>query len=507
VTVTVKHVDVLVVGAGLSGIGAAYRLQTQTPGRTYEVLEARDVIGGTWDLFRYPGVRSDSDMFTLGYPFRPWRDPKAIADGPSILRYIRETATAYGIDRRIRFGHRVVRASWSSADALWTVDVEAGPQRQATTYTCSFLYLCTGYYSYDAGYAVDFPGSADFLGRIVHPQQWPEDLDYRGKRVVVIGSGATAVTLVPAMADEAAHVTMLQRSPSYVVARPARDELADRIRALLPERVAHRVVRGKNVVLSTIMYQYFRRWPDKAAALLRAGVAAQLGDTVPVDPHFVPRYKPWDQRLCLVPEGDLFTALRKGDASIVTDVVETFTPDGIRLASGEELPADIIVTATGLQMVSFGQVELTVDGRRVRPNESLVYKGMMFSGVPNLAWCVGYINNSWTLRADLTAQYVCRLLNHMRRNHVTTCVPEVSAAGVDRGRPRPLLDLTSGYVSRVADVLPRQGARQPWRMRQNYLLDLAAMRLGRVDDHTMRFGRAGQDVVRAAAGEPLAADN
>jgi cation diffusion facilitator CzcD-associated flavoprotein CzcO len=489
VTVTAKHVDVLVVGAGLSGIGAAYRIQTQNPRKSYEILEARDTIGGTWDLFRYPGVRSDSDMFTLGYPFHPWKDAKAIADGPSILRYIKETATAYGIDRRIRFGHRVVRASWSTPDALWTVDVEVGPDRTPTTYTCSFLYLCSGYYSYDTGHAVDFPGREDFPGQIVHPQAWPADLDHSGKRVVVIGSGATAVTLVPAMAEQAAHVTMLQRSPSYVVARPARDPIADRVRAHLPEAIAHRLVRGKNVVLSTIMYQYFRRWPDKAAALLRAGAAAALGDVVPVDPHFVPTYKPWDQRLCLVPEGDLFTALRERRASIVTDTIETFTEKGIRLASGEELEADIIVTATGLKMVTFGQVALTVDGRAVDAGQSLVYKGMMFSGIPNLAWCVGYINNSWTLRADLTAQYVCRLLNHMDRNHFTTCVPEVAASGVDGGRPRPILDLTSGYVARATDILPKQGARQPWRMRQNYLLDLAAMRLGRVDDHTMRFGR------------------
>jgi cation diffusion facilitator CzcD-associated flavoprotein CzcO len=486
VTVTVKHVDVLVVGAGLSGIGAGYRIQTRTPDRTYEILEARDVIGGTWDLFRYPGVRSDSDMFTLGYPFHPWKDPKAIADGPSILRYIKETAATYGIDRRIRFGHRVVRASWSSADALWTVDVEVGPERDPSTYTCSFLYFCSGYYSYDTGYAVDFPGRADFRGRIVHPQQWPEDLDHRGRQVVVIGSGATAVTIVPAMAAEAAHVTMLQRSPSYVVARPARDALADRIRALLPERIAHRLVRGKNVVFSTLTYQYFRRWPERAAALLRSGAAAALGDVVPVDPHFAPKYNPWDQRLCLVPEGDLFTALRQRDASIVTDRIASFTPDGIRLESGQELPADIIVTATGLKMVTFGQVELTVDGRKVEPSETLVYKGLMFSGVPNLAWCVGYINNSWTLRADLTAQYVCRLLNHMRRNHYTTCVPQADPVGAASGAP--LLNLTSGYVRRVADTLPQQGARQPWRMRQNYLLDLAALRLGRIDDRAMRFG-------------------
>ncbi|HEX3791051.1 MAG TPA: NAD(P)/FAD-dependent oxidoreductase [Pseudonocardiaceae bacterium] len=486
---TAKHVDVLIVGAGLSGIGAAYRLQTQTPGRTYAVLESREVIGGTWDLFRYPGVRSDSDMFTLGYPFRPWTNPKAIADGPSILKYIRETAAVYGIDRQIRFGHRVVRASWSSDESLWTVDVEIGPEREPATFTCSFLYLCSGYYSYDSPYSADFPGRADFAGTIVHPQRWPADLDYRDKKVVVIGSGATAVTIVPAMAEQAEHVTMLQRSPSYVVSRPAGDKFADRLRAALPDSLAHRLIRGKNVVFSTLAYQFFRRWPDRAKAFIRDGVREQLGDEVAVDPHFMPNYNPWDQRLCLVPEGDLFTSLRQHKASVVTDQIESFTEKGIRLASGEHLDADIIVTATGLKMVSFGQIGLTVDGKPVDPGEHLVYKGMMFSGIPNLAWCVGYINNSWTLRADLTSQYVCRLLSHMAQHRYTSCVPEVAAAAAAGGGSRPILDLTSGYVQRAADTMPKQGAGQPWRMRQNYLLDLAAMRFGRVDDRTMRFGR------------------
>ncbi|WP_211225521.1 flavin-containing monooxygenase [Amycolatopsis nigrescens] len=483
------QVDVLIVGAGLSGVGAAYRLQTQSPGRSYAILESRDTIGGTWDLFRYPGIRSDSDMFTLGYPFRPWKDAKAIADGPSILSYIRETAAEYGIDRKIRFGHRVVRASWSSVDSKWTVEAETGPGGRPVTFTCSFLYLCSGYYSYETGHAVDFPGRDEFRGQIVHPQHWPADLDYRGKRVVVVGSGATAVTLVPKLAEEAEHVTMLQRSPSYIVARPGSDRLADRLRALLPEGLAHRVIRGKNVLLSTLTFQFFRRWPERAARLIRTGAAKQLQGSVAVDPHFMPSYKPWDQRLCLVPEGDLFKALRNGRAGVVTDRIDTFTAAGLRLASGAELAADVVITATGLKMVSFGQIALTVDGRAVDPTESVVYKGMMFSGIPNLAWCVGYTNNSWTLRADLTSQYVCRLLNHMSRQGYTSCVPEVDATEAAKRDRRPILDLSSGYVRRAADVLPKQGDRQPWRMRQNYLLDLAAMRLGRVDGETMRFGR------------------
>lgn len=475
-----EHLDVLIVGAGLSGIGAAYRLQTQSPGRTYAVLEAREDIGGTWDLFRYPGIRSDSDMFTLGFPFHPWKDPKAIADGPAILSYLRETATTYGIDRRIRFRQRVVRASWSSAEALWTVETDS------ETYTCSFLYVCSGYYSYESGHTVEFAGLDEFRGRVVHPQQWPQDLDYSGKRVVVIGSGATAVTLVPAMAGEAAHVTMLQRSPSYIASRPATDVVSDRLRAILPGKLAHRIIRGKNVAFSTLAYQAFRRWPDLATRLLSSGVAKQLPASIPLDPHFKPSYKPWDQRLCLVPDADLFEALRDGTASIVTDQVETFTPDGIRLASGADLQADLVVTATGLKMVALGNIELTVDGSRVDPHDTFVYKGMMLSGVPNLAWCIGYTNNSWTLRSDLTSQYVCRLLNHLDRLGLSICVartgPSASAATA-----RPVVDLSSGYIQRAAGILPRQGSSGPWRLRQNYPRDLVALRFGRVDDGVMRF--------------------
>jgi monooxygenase len=476
----VVHLDVLIVGAGLSGIGAAYRLQTQSPSHSYAVLEARDDLGGTWDLFRYPGVRSDSDMFTLGFPFHPWKAAKAIADGPSILEYLHETAATYGIDKHIRFGRRVVRASWSSEEALWTVETSE------ETYTCSFLYVCSGYYDYDSGYVVDFPGLDDFQGQVVHPQHWPEDLDYSGKRVVVIGSGATAVTLVPAMAPTAAHVTMLQRSPSYIASRPAKDTFSDRLRAILPENLAHRVIRGKNVAFSSAVYSAFRRWPALAAWLLNKTVAKQLPESIPADPHFTPRYKPWDQRLCLVPDADLFEALRDGTASVVTDEIDTFTPHGIRLRSGDELAADLVVTATGLQMVALGNIELTVDGRRVDPHDTFVYKTMMLSGVPNLAWCIGYTNNSWTLRSDLTSQYVCRLLNHLEATGTRICVPEINPTEYD-APPRPVVDLTSGYIRRAASLLPRQGSNGPWRVRQNYPRDLLTLRYGRLNDGTMRF--------------------
>ncbi|WP_343238397.1 NAD(P)/FAD-dependent oxidoreductase [Streptomyces sp. SID13031] len=487
-----EHLDVLVVGAGLSGIGAGYRLQTQSPGRTYAILEARDDLGGTWDLFRYPGIRSDSDMFTLGFPFHPWKAAKAIADGPSILEYVHETATSYGIDKHIRFGQRVVRASWSSEDALWTVETTGDD------YTCSFLYVCSGYYDYESGYVVDFPGLKDFQGQVVHPQQWPDELDYSGKRVVVIGSGATAATLVPAMAPTAAHVTMLQRSPSYVTSRPAHDAFSDRVRALLPENLAHRVIRGKNVAVSTALYNAFRRWPAHAAWLLNSMAAKELPDSIPADPHFTPQYKPWDQRICLVPDGDLFEALRAGTASVVTDEIETFTPDGIRLRSGEELAADLVVTATGLRMVALGKIEVTVDGRAVDPHDTFVYKGMMLSGVPNLAWCIGYTNNSWTLRSDLTSQYVCRLLNHLDATGTSICVPEIDPAEYD-APPRPVVDLTSGYIRRAAAVLPRQGSSGPWRMRQNYPRDLVSLRFSRLTDGAMQFRS------RAAKGQTIGA--
>jgi len=473
-----ERVDVLVVGAGLSGIGAGYRLQTECPGKSYLILEGRDAIGGTWDLFRYPGVRSDSDMFTLGYPFRPWRSRTAIASARTIRQYIRDTAATYKINDHIRYGQRVVAAHWSTEDATWTVRTGAGAE-----YACSFLYLCTGYYRYSGGYEVDFPGREEFTGPVVHPQNWPDDLDYTGKRVVVIGSGATAVTIVPAMAETAEHVTMLQRSPSYVLSLPGGD--ANGHGDLSP--AGARLTRSRNVLVTTMLYQASRRWPGRVGGFLRDQVAKQLPAGVPVDPHFTPRYAPWDQRLCIVPDGDLFDAIRAGRASVVTATIETFTDKGIRLTDGTDVPADIIVTATGLTMVTLGEIAVDVDGDPVATGRLNVYKGMMFSGVPNLAWCVGYINASWTLRADLTSRYVCRLINYMDRHQIdsTTPTPPADMAVTDE----PLMKLTSGYVQRAAAVLPRQGTRRPWRTRNNYLTDFPAMRLGRIDDGNVRFAR------------------
>ena len=490
--------DVIIVGAGLSGVGAAYRLQTECPDRRFAILEARDAIGGTWDLFRYPGIRSDSDMFTLGYPFFPWKAAKSIADGPSILAYIRETAATFGIDRHIRFRHRIVAARWSSADARWTLDVEVGEQRTPRTLRCAFLYLCAGYYRYDAAYVPAFRDADRFRGKVVHPQWWPEDLDYAGKRVVVIGSGATAVTLVPAMAERAAHVTMLQRSPTYYVSRPGKDAIADAVRRVLPARLAHTLVRAKNVLLGTAFYQFCRRYPEAASRRLRGEVAKLLPPDYPVDRHFTPRYNPWDQRLCLVPDADLFQAISSGKVAVVTDTIDAFTETGVRLSSGDVLPADIIVMATGLQLAPWGGIRLTVDDRPIEPRDTLVYKGMMGSGLPNLAWCVGYTNASWTLRADLTSRNVCHLLRYMERHGYDQFVPQADPGEVER---RPLLGLSSGYVTRTADQMPKQGSRAPWYLRQNYILDLLSTRFGRLENPALVFSRTRD---RAPRPEPVA---
>ncbi|MFD7842607.1 flavin-containing monooxygenase [Nocardia sp. NPDC059764] len=468
-----EHLDVVIVGAGLSGIGAAYRLQTEQPGRSYAVLEARDALGGTWDLFRYPGIRSDSDMFTLGYPFKPWRDAQSIADGPSILRYITETAAENGIDRHIRFGTKVVAAEWNSGESRWTLTLEqrTGDQVERRTLTCGFLYSCSGYYDYDQGHNPVFPGIDDFTGTVVHPQFWPEDLDYVGKRVVVIGSGATAVTLVPAMAEQAELVTMLQRSPTWISAVPGRDKVADRIRELLPADLAHRLIRTKNILFNIGFYQYCRRRPEAAKKLLTGLTTRILKDEALVAEHFTPDYDPWDQRLCAVPNADFFKAMRKGQAEVVTDHIETFVPGGIRLKSGKVIEADVVVTATGLQLLAFGGIDLVVDGTPVALSEQFVWQGTMLTGVPNFAVCIGYTNASWTLRADLTSRLVCKVLGYMERNGYTAVVPEPDRAL----RERPLLDLASGYVQRSIGDFPRQGDRNPWTVRQNYLLDTATV--------------------------------
>jgi len=479
----VEHLDVLVIGAGLSGVGAGYQLQKECPKKSYAILESRESLGGTWDLFRYPGIRSDSDMYTLGYPFRPWKDGKAIADGPSILKYIHDTAQEFGIDQKIRLQHRVVGAAWSTKDALWTIDIERGPNRERIQITCCFLYLCTGYYDYDAGYLPDFPGKERYLGQMVHPQKWTSDIDYAGKRVLVIGSGATAVTLVPELAKTAAHVTMLQRTPTYIVSIPAQDKLANGLRHLLPEKVAHRISRWKNVLLSMFFYQLSRRSPGLMKKMISKGVQSELGKTYDMK-HFTPNYNPWDQRMCIVPDGDMFQAIKKGTVDIVTDHIDTFTQKGVKLKSGTELEADLIVTATGLKMKLIGGMQVVVDGKLVNPPDCKVYKGMMLSDVPNLAFVVGYTNASWTLKADLSNIYFCRLINYMDQRGYSRCVPRVRS---EMGE-EPLMDFTSGYVQRALSTLPKQGSRAPWKLYQNYILDLYTLRYRAVTDN-MEFTR------------------
>lgn len=493
-----EHVDVLIVGAGLSGIGAACHLQENCPGKSYAILEARDRTGGTWDLFKYPGIRSDSDMFTLGYRFRPWRAAQSIADGASILDYVRGTASEHGVEGHIRCSQRVVRAEFSSADASWTVDIERTDTGETLQMTCNFLLMCTGYYRYDEGYTPEFQGTERFAGEIVHPQHWPEDLDYSGKRVVVIGSGATGVTLVPAMAQSAAHVTMLQRSPTYIVALPGEDPVARAVRRVLPAHRAYALLRWKNVMLTMLSFQVSRRRPAVMRAFIRKGVRRHLAPDYDVDTHFNPTYNPWDQRLCIVPDADLFTAINAGSASVVTDRIETFTEKGLKLASGAELEADVVVTATGLNLLALGGTQLAVDGREVELSQTLAYKGMMLSGVPNMALALGYTNASWTLKCDLTCEYVCRLLNHMDAHGYRQCVPENRDPSVVE---QPIIDFSSGYVRRSIEKFPKQGSKAPWRLHQNYALDILNLRMGSVDDGAMRFSRAGSP---ASAREPVA---
>ncbi len=502
-TTASEHLDVLIVGGGLSGIGAGCHLQRRCPDRSYAILEARERIGGTWDLFRYPGIRSDSDMHTLGYSFAPWSQAKAIADGPSILSYVRDTAEQHGVSDRVRYRHRVVRAQWSSLQQCWLVTAQRTDSGEAVQLSASFLLICSGYYSYEQGYTPELAGRERFPGPVVHPQHWPEQLDYADKRVVVIGSGATAVTIVPAMARSAALVTLLQRSPSYVVSLPGEDGIANALRRLLPEMAAYKAVRWKNVALMTLSYQLCRRRPRLAKAAIRRGVLRQLPDGFDVDPHFTPSYNPWDQRLCVCPDGDLFRALGSGRARIVTDQVQTLTETGIRLRSGAELEADVIVTATGLNLLALGGIEISVDDRPLNLPDSLVYKGMMLSGVPNLAMAIGYTNASWTLKCDLTCEYVCRVLNHMGEHDYGQAV---AVPGEEPVVPEPLIDLASGYVLRSVDKFPRQGSKPPWRLRQNYLRDLIALRLGRLEDGVLRFSGSSDTYGTAAAEpEPLAA--
>ena len=486
---THEHIDTLIVGAGLSGIGAAVQLKKNCPERRFAILEGRQALGGTWDLFRYPGIRSDSDMYTLGYASRPWTDKKSIADGATILQYITDTARDNGVDQDIRYGHRVKQASWSTKEACWTVEIDKGPQQEAVQMTCNFLYVCSGYYNYAHGYTPDFAGIEAFSGTIVHPQQWPADLNYTGKRVVVIGSGATAVTLVPSMSDKAAHVTMLQRSPSYVLSRPAEDRFAHWLNRRLPAKIAYGITRWKNVLLGTLFFKLSKRHPERIKKMIIDGVRRSVGPNCDVEKHFTPSYKPWDQRLCLVPNSDLFKAIRKGRASVVTDHIDAFTEKGIRLRSGQELQADIIVTATGLDLLALGGIKVVVDGKAIVMNQTMSYKGMMLEGVPNFAYVIGYTNASWTLKADLTGDYICRLLNFMTRQGWKQCVAKRTDMSI---QAESWIDFSSGYIQRSLEKFPVQGNKKPWRLHQNYAMDLLTLSFGAVDDGTMVFSKGSQ---------------
>ncbi|GAB2774557.1 NAD(P)/FAD-dependent oxidoreductase [Nocardioides salsibiostraticola] len=475
-----EHVDVLIIGAGLSGIGAACQLRTSHPNRSIALLETRDTSGGTWDLFKYPGIRSDSDMFTFGYRWRPWASDTALADGELILNYVRTVAKEYGVDRLIRYRHRVTGADWDSATSRWTVRVDI--DGEPTTITCNLLWGASGYYNYDRGHVVEFPGQQDFTGQVIHPQHWPEDLDYTGKKVVVIGSGATAVTLVPSMADKTEHITMLQRTPTYILPMPNRDPLA-KLLAPLPQKVVYPIVRWKNVLMMVGSYKFSRRFPDAMKKVVRKAAEASLPDHVSFDEHFQPAYNPWDQRLCVIPNGDLFKALSSGDASIVTDTIETFDETGIRLTSGEHLDADIIVTATGLSMKLFGGIDFSVDGEKVDLSKSMAYKALMLSGMPNFIFTMGYTNASWTLKADLVGEYVARLLTHMDQTGSTAVVPVRD----EKVGERPFMDLSSGYIQRAMDDLPKQGDQAPWLLKQNYLTDVRTIRRSDIDDGVLSF--------------------
>ena len=491
---TNEYVDVIIVGAGLSGIGSAYHLQEKCPDKSYLILEGRESLGGTWDLFRYPGIRSDSDMFTLGYNFKPWREGKAIADGQSILNYVRETSAENGIDKHIRYQHLVREARWSGKQGCWTVTAERGDTGATVTIRCGFLLMCSGYYSYKQGYTPDFNGRDDFKGKIVHPQQWPGDLDYRGKKVVVIGSGATAVTLIPEMAADAEHVVMLQRSPTYMVSMPDTDWIANILRKILPEKMAYAITRWKNIRFQQFIYRQTRKAPEKVRNKLLKLARKELGPDCDFDTNFTPRYNPWDQRLCLVPNADFFHAVRDGGASVVTGRIERFTENGVLLESGDELEADIIVTATGLDLCLLGDAQFYANGQPIDFADSFSYKSMMFSDVPNLVSTFGYINASWTLKADLTAEFVCRLLNHMDETETRVCTPRLRNEDKDMPGLPWIADFSSNYIQRKIHLLPKQGDRDPWINTQNYIADKKVIREGAIDDGALQFTNPEQEI-------------
>jgi len=496
-----EHFDVIIVGAGITGIGAACLLQKHCPGKTFCLLEARDAIGGTWDLFRFPGIRSDSDMFTLGYSFRPWDKDEIIADGASIRAYIEDTAREHGIVSRIRFSHKVREAAWSGNQSRWSVEAEHTETGETVRLTCGFLHSCAGYYRYDQGYLPDFAGSDRFAGQIIHPQHWPEDLDYRGMQVVVIGSGATAATIVPAMSKDAAHVTMLQRSPSYFVSLPSKDPLAPVLGRILPSHLRFRLMRGLSARLADFAFRLSRRRPALVKALVRRGLKRGLPAGYPLDPHFRPRYDPWHQRPCFVPDGNLFEAIAQGAVSMVTDEIDTFTEKGVRLASGSDLDADLIVTATGLNLCLVGGLNLTVDGKQVEYGKTVVYKRVMLSGVPNFAWAFGYTHNAWTLGCELASEYVCRLLNHMDAKGYTTATARAPGPEVDLD---PLIDLSAGYVLRGIENMPRQGSRTPWRLHQtSHPRNMRMLRRGPIEDEGIEFSGPADRPIPSAFGDKL----
>lgn len=478
-----EYVDVLIIGAGLSGIGAAIHLQKDSPNKSYAILEGREAIGGTWDLFRYPGIRSDSDMYTLGYNFKPWTSPKGIADGKDIREYICEAAKEHNVEKNIRFGHKVLTSSWSSETARWTIEVQLTSTGEIRYYECNFMLCCTGYYNYDQGYEPAFKGSENFNGDIIHPQKWDENYDYSDKNVVVIGSGATAVTLVPAMTDKAKHVTMLQRSPSYVMALPQNDILVNGLRKILPESWVYRIIRTRNIALTSLMYNYCQKFPNASRRLIQKLIKKEVGDDFDMK-HFTPKYNPWDERLCAVPDGDMFEVLRTGKASIVTDHIDHFTETGIKLQSGDELQADIIITATGLDVQLFGKMKLFVDGQPFNAHEKMVYRGVLLEDLPNAGMVFGYTNASWTLKADLITEWMCRLLNHMDNTGKKIVMPHNFDSTVEQ---RPFVDMQSGYVQRALEHAPQQGSKLPWKLYQNYALDLATLRFGKVNDDTLTF--------------------
>lgn len=479
-----NHYDVLIIGAGISGIGAACYLRRELPNKTFAILERRNAVGGTWDLFRYPGIRSDSDMNTFGFGFRPWTETRVLSDGPSIKKYVEDTAKEYDVMNKIRFGSKVTRASFSSKDALWTIEGETEKGGEKFTYTANFVIACTGYYKYDEGYKPDFPGEKNFKGQIIHPQKWPEDLNYTGKRVVVIGSGATAVTLIPAMADKTKHITMLQRSPTYIVSIPSTDMMSEGLRRFLPKTWVYQVARMRNVALQRLIFWLAKTRPSAIRRLILAGAKRQLGDSVDIK-HFTPKYNPWDERLCVVPDGDLFNTLKSGKASVVTDTIETFTEKGIKLKSGQELEADIIVSATGLNVQLMGGVEVEIDGKKAPVTERVTYKAVLVEGIPNAAIIFGYTNASWTLKVDIACEYICRLLKHMDKNHHRLVVAH--APSDVKTQDTVMGGLSSGYIRRAADKLPRQGTHGVWKVSNDYLSDTAMLRFGGIADDALEF--------------------